>query len=129
MSNSFSYQDTTLQVGDTVVVDYRIKESDGKERIQPFRGILTAIKGTTPQTKMFTVRKMSKSGIGVERIFPLQSPFVAKIALDKKSTYQKAKLYFLENLSEQQVRQKLYKQKNPSVKKHASSKTTSKKGE
>ena len=124
MANSFTYNDKKLQVGDTIVVDYKIKESDGKERIQPFKGILISIKGTTAETKMFTVRKMSKTGVGVERIFPLASPFVANVTLDKKSTYQKAKLYFLENLSDQQVRQKLYKQKKTVVKKNASRKAT-----
>lgn len=127
MANSLTYKGAQLQVGDTIVVDYKIKEADGKERIQPFKGILTAIKGSTPETKMCTVRKMSKSGVGIERIFPVQSPFVADITLDKKSTYQKAKLYFLENLSDQQLRQKLYKQKKAVVNKHAPKKSNPKK--
>jgi large subunit ribosomal protein L19 len=119
MSNSIKYKDTQIQVGDTITVDYRIKEADGKERIQQFQGILISIKGNTPETRMFTVRKMSKSGIGVERIFPVASPFIAAIRMDKKSTFQKAKLYFLKNLSDQALRQKLYKQKKPATKRHA----------
>jgi large subunit ribosomal protein L19 len=115
MANSFSQNNTTLHVGDVVSIDYRIKEGDGKERIQPFEGILTAIKGKSPDTRTITVRKVSKSGIGVERVFPVNSPFIAKIALVKKSTYTKAKLYFLQNLSDQQLRQKLYKQKKTST--------------
>lgn len=123
MANSIKYKETHLQVGDTVVVDYRIKESDNKERIQQFKGILIAIKGTTRESRMITVRKMSKMGIGVERIFPIESPFIAAISVDKKSTYSKAKLYFLENLSDQNLRKKLYKQKKSVSKKHVDSKT------
>lgn len=123
MANSIKYKETHLQVGDTVVVDYRIKESDNKERIQQFKGILIAIKGTTRESRMITVRKMSKMGIGVERIFPIESPFIAAISVDKKSTYSKAKLYFLENLSDQNLRKKLYKQKKSVTKKHVDSKT------
>jgi len=129
MANSFKYKESQLQVGDTITIDYRIKEADNKERIQQFQGILIAIKGTTLETKMITVRKLSKSGVGVERIFPLQSPFVASIKLDKKSTYQKAKLYFLENLSDQDLRQKLYKQNKSSSKKHVTHKSSSHKKE
>lgn len=127
MSNSFKYKDTQIQVGDTLTVDYRIKEADGKERIQQFQGILIGIKGSSSETRMFTVRKMSKSGIGVERIFPVDSPFVAAVTLDKKSTYQKAKLYFLKDLSDQELRQKLYKQKKPVTKRHAPAKKTTNK--
>lgn len=127
MANSFSFKDTTLQVGDTIAVDYRVKESDDKERIQQFKGILTAIKGESADTRMITVRKISKSGVGVERIFPTASPFVAAISLEKKSTYSKAKLYFLEDLSDQQLRQKLYKQKKSVVRRNAKSSTKSKK--
>lgn len=119
MANILNYQSANLQVGDTVTVDYRIKESDNKERIQQFKGILIAIKGESKDTKMVTVRKMSKSGVGVERIFPVHSPYVANITLDKKSTYSKAKLYFLEGLSDQSVRQKLYKQKKRLLKRDA----------
>lgn len=129
MANSFKYKESQLQVGDTITIDYRIKEADNKERVQQFQGILIAIKGTTAETKMITVRKLSKSGVGVERIFPLASPFVAAIKLDKKSTYQKAKLYFLENLSDQDLRQKLYKQKKSSTKKNVTRKSASTKKE
>ncbi len=121
MAHTLRFQDTALQVGDTVLVDYRIKEADNKERIQQFKGILISIKGNTTDTRTITVRKLSKSGIGVERIFPVASPYIAKITCDKKSTYNKAKLYFLENLSDQSLRQKLYKQKR-TVKRHALSK-------
>ncbi|MBP6994241.1 50S ribosomal protein L19 [Candidatus Woesebacteria bacterium] len=122
MANSITYQETHLQVGDTVAVDYRIKENDNKERIQQFKGILIAIKGTTRTSRMITVRKMSKMGIGVERIFPIESPFISAIKMEKKSTYTKAKLYFLEDLSDQNLRKKLYKQRKLSAKKNVGTK-------
>ncbi len=110
MANSFTFKDLTLQVGDTITVDYRIKDGE-KERIQEYQGILMALKGGSNTSRMMTIRKMSKDGVGVERIIPIASPFIADIRLDKKSTFQKAKLYFLQDLSEQETRQKLYKQK------------------
>ena len=110
MANSFKYKDNRYKVGDSLTVSYKIKEGD-KERVQAFRGILIKIKGADEQNRMITVRKISKSKIGIERIFPLFSPFIAEIKLNKKSTYQKAKLYFIRNLSEAELRRKLYRQK------------------
>lgn len=124
MANSLTYKGIDLQVGDTVAVDYRIKESDNKERIQQFKGILLSITGTL-LSKMITVRKMSKMGVGIERIFPVESPFISAIKMEKKSTYSKAKLYFLEDLSDQNLRQKLYKQKKSVVKRNVLSKSKS----
>jgi large subunit ribosomal protein L19 len=97
-------------------IDYKIKEGD-KERIQVFKGILLKIKGSSPATKMITLRKISNSGVGVERIIPLFSPYIAKISLIKKSNYQKSKLYFLQDLSEQELRTKLYHAKTKKVRK------------
>jgi large subunit ribosomal protein L19 len=81
-----------FEIGDTVRVHYRIVEGD-KERIQDFEGIVIAInnKGIS---KTFTVRKMSFE-VGVERIFPLQSPRIAKIEIVRKSKVRRAKLYYL----------------------------------
>ncbi len=116
MANSFIYNQTTYRVGDTIDIDYKIKEGD-KERIQSFKGILLRVKGSSQPNRMITVRKMSNSGIGVERIIPLASPYIAKISLTKKSSYRKAKLTFLRNLSGQELRTKLYKTKTASKKK------------
>ena len=66
--------------GDTITVNYKIKEGN-KERIQQFRGVVIQNSGTGI-VKTFTVRKMS-GNIGVERIFPLSSPFIEKIELNK----------------------------------------------
>ncbi len=107
MANSFNYQDVSYKVGDMINIDYKIKEGE-KERLQAFKGILLKIKGDTTASRMITVRKISNSGVGVERIMPLYSPYIAKISLIKKSNYQKAKLYFLRNLSDQELRTTLY---------------------
>jgi len=111
MANSFSYKDQTFQVGDTVSLHYKIKEGD-KERVQIFKGILIGIKGDNAETKMITVRKLSNSGIGVERIVPLVSPFLVDIKLIKKSTFKKAKAYFIRDFSESDIRKRLYKSKS-----------------
>lgn len=111
MANTIVYKDTTFHIGDTVNVAYKIKEAN-KERIQNFSGILLRVKGNTPETKMVTVRKISKSGIGLERIFPLNSPYIAGITLEKKTSYtRKAKLYFIRTLSDSELRRKLYRTK------------------
>ncbi|MEO8398601.1 MAG: 50S ribosomal protein L19 [Ignavibacteriaceae bacterium] len=82
--------------GDHVRVHVRVIEGD-KERVQPFEGDVICFKGAGAQ-KTFTVRKIS-SGVGVERIFPLNSPKIAKIELLKEGNVRRAKLYYLRNLS------------------------------
>ncbi|OGC56136.1 50S ribosomal protein L19 [candidate division WWE3 bacterium RIFCSPHIGHO2_01_FULL_48_15] len=79
--------------GDKVKVSYKIKE-EGKERTQPFEGILIAQKGAGI-SKTITVRKIGALGIGVERIFPLSSPNLEKIEVVKKGQARRAKLYHL----------------------------------
>jgi len=116
MANSFLYKETRYKVGDTVSIDYKLKEGD-KERIQIFKGIIVKVRGDSEANRMFTVRKISRTGTGVEKIIPLLSPFIAKMELAKKSSYQKAKLYFIRNLTEQEVRTKLYKIHEPLPKK------------
>ena len=107
MSNSFSYKDRSFKVGDTLSINYKIKEGD-RERSQLFRGILIKIRGSTPETRIVTIRRMTRSGIGVEKIIPLSSPYIKNITVTKKSDYQKAKAYFIRGLSNQQLRSKLY---------------------
>jgi large subunit ribosomal protein L19 len=82
--------------GDHVRVHVRVIEGD-KERIQPFEGDVISIRGAGV-SKTFTVRKIS-SGVGVERIFPLYSPKIAKIELLKQGDVRRAKLFYLRNLS------------------------------
>jgi len=110
MANSFLYKETRYKIGDTVSIDYKLKEGD-KERIQIFKGIIVKVKGDSETNRMFTVRKISKTGTGVEKVIPLLSPYIAKMELVKKSSYQKAKLYFIRDLTEQEVRTKLYQVK------------------
>jgi large subunit ribosomal protein L19 len=82
--------------GDHIKVHVRVIEGD-KERIQPFEGDVINIRGNGAN-KTFTVRKLS-SGVGVERIFPYNSPKIAKIELIKEGNVRRAKLYYLRNLS------------------------------
>ncbi len=81
--------------GDTVRVHVRIKEGD-KERIQVFQGTVIQRRGVGSGAT-FTVRKTSQ-GIGVERVFPLYSPNVAKIDMVKQGKVRRAKLYYLRDL-------------------------------
>jgi len=117
MANSFLFKETRYKIGDTVSIDYKLKEGD-KERIQVFKGIIVKVKGDSEANRMFTVRKISKVGIGVEKVISLLSPYIAKMELVKKSSYQKAKLYFIRDLTEQEVRTKLYQVKKKVVVKH-----------
>ncbi len=87
--------------GDTVTIDYRIKEGN-KERIQKYRGVVIKIAGHG-DSKRFTVRKMSES-VGVERIFPMNSPFIEKIEVNKIGKVRRAKLYYLRALTGKKAR-------------------------
>ncbi len=87
--------------GDTITVEYRIKEGN-KERIQKYRGVVIRISGHG-EKKRFTVRKIS-DGIGVERIFPLESPFIESITVEKYGKVRRAKLYYLRGLTGKKAR-------------------------
>ena len=87
--------------GDTITVAYRIKEGN-KERIQQYRGVVIRISGDGDK-KRFTVRKMSDN-IGVERIFPIESPFIDSITVNKYGKVRRAKLYYLRNITGKKAR-------------------------
>ena len=89
--------------GDTVNVHVRVIEGD-KERVQQYQGIVIARHGAG-MNATFTVRKVS-NGVGVERIFPLHSPRVAKIEIVKAGRVRRAKLYYLRELAAKEIRQK-----------------------
>ncbi|MCL5020403.1 MAG: 50S ribosomal protein L19 [Bacteroidetes bacterium] len=89
--------------GDTVKVHFRVVEGD-KERIQDFEGIVISRRGAGLK-ETFTVRKIS-SGIGVERIFPIHSPRIAKIEVVRGGRVRRAKLFYLRSLASKAVRQK-----------------------
>lgn len=93
MSNKATFQETTFTVGDTVKVQQMIREGD-KERVQVFEGIVIKIKGAG-ENKSFTVRKIATGGIGVERIWPLISPWLKKITVVREGKVRRAKLYYL----------------------------------
>ena len=87
--------------GDTITVAYRIKEGN-KERIQEYRGDVIKINGNGDK-KRFTVRKVS-GNIGVERIFPMDSPFIESITVNKRGKVRRAKLYYLRKLTGKKAR-------------------------
>ena len=87
--------------GDTITVAYRIKEGN-KERIQQYRGVVIRISGHGDK-KRFTVRKMSEN-VGVERIFPIESPFIESITVNKVGRVRRAKLYYLRALTGKKAR-------------------------
>ena len=102
-----SKKEVTFHVGDVVRVHYKLIEKEkvtGKakkevkeelrERIQVFEGIVIAIKGSQ-ENIMFMVRKIGVGNIGVERIFPLVSPWIKKMEVKKRGTTRRSKLYYL----------------------------------
>src|SRR5574344_122884 len=88
--------------GDTITVTYKIREGD-KDRLQNFRGVVIQICGSTPFTRTFTIRKVS-NGVGVERIFPYESPFIDKIELNKVGKVRRARIFYLRNLAGKKAR-------------------------
>ncbi len=92
-----------FQAGDNVTVYYRIKEGS-KERVQPFRGDVIQIKGgSNNPNRTFTVRKIS-SGIGVERIFPMNCPNIDKVVVNKYGKVRRARIFYLRELSGKKAR-------------------------
>ena len=85
-----------FDAGDTVRVMVRVREGD-KERLQAFEGVVISRRGGGA-SENFTVRKVS-AGVGVERIFPVQSPTIASIDLIRRGRVRRAKLYYLRALS------------------------------
>ena len=87
--------------GDTITVAYKIIEGS-KERIQLYRGVVIRISGHGDK-KRFTVRKMSGT-VGVERIFPIESPNIDSIEVNKRGKVRRAKLYYLRKLTGKKAR-------------------------
>ena len=84
-----------FKAGDTIVVNYRIIEGN-KERVQPFQGIVLQRKGEA-EVATFTVRKIS-GGIGIERVFPINSPKIESIEVKKRGKVRRAKIFYLREL-------------------------------
>jgi len=87
--------------GDNITVYYKIKEGN-KERTQFFKGDIIQRKGEKT-TETFTIRKIS-NGIGVERIFPVNSPLIEKIEINKKGKVRRARIFYLRNLTGKKAR-------------------------
>lgn len=87
--------------GDTVSVHYKIKEG-AKERVQVFRGVVIQVKGSGA-AKRFTVRKMSNN-VGVERIFPINSPYIDKVEVNRKGKVRRARIYYFRELTGRKAR-------------------------
>jgi large subunit ribosomal protein L19 len=81
-----------FKAGDTITVHYRISEGN-KERIQQYQGVVMQRKGSG-STATFTVRKISNN-VGVERIFPVSSPFIDKIEVNKVGQVRRARIFYL----------------------------------
>lgn len=90
-----------FNAGDTVAVQYKIKEGD-KERIQSFQGVVLQRRGTG-STETFTVRKVS-GNVGVERIFPVASPFIDSITIVKAGMVRRARIFYLRQLKGKKAR-------------------------
>lgn len=107
MTNQAKLGETNFSVGDTIRVYYKIIEKEKvagvkkreekeevRERLQPFEGVVIAIRGDG-ENKSFTIRKIAADGIAVERIFPLNSPWIGKVTIKKQGKVKRAKLYYL----------------------------------
>ncbi|PWK76004.1 large subunit ribosomal protein L19 [Mucilaginibacter oryzae] len=86
----------SFKAGDTVSVHYKIREGN-KERVQVYQGVVIQ-RNSTGVTETFTVRKVS-NGIGVERIFPVNSPNIDKIEVNSVGKVRRSKLYYLRALT------------------------------
>jgi len=84
-----------FRAGDTVKVNYTIKEGD-KERVQPFQGVVLQIRGEGI-SRAFTVRKLS-NGVAIERVFPLHSPRIASIEVVRQGKVRRARIFYMRDL-------------------------------
>lgn len=92
---------TNFKAGDTLTVTIKIREGN-KERLQKFRGVVIQRRGVGV-TETFTIRKMSDS-VGVERIFPLYSPTIESIELNKRGVVRRARIFYLRDLTGKKAR-------------------------
>jgi len=105
MANQTKFGETVFNVGDQIKVFLKIIE-DKKERETFFSGLVIKIKGRGEE-KTFTVRRIGAAQIGIERIFPLNSPWIKKIEVEKKGRVRRAKLYYLRDKSPKEIKRKL----------------------
>ncbi|OGF99850.1 50S ribosomal protein L19 [Candidatus Gottesmanbacteria bacterium RBG_13_37_7] len=136
------HQNTSFSIGDTIKVHYKLIEKEkvsGKakrevkevirERIQVFEGIIIAIRGSQ-KNKSITVRRIGADKVGIERIFPLISPWIKKITIAKKGKVRRAKLYYLrDKLGKEAEKIKEKVDKKPAIKETKEKKLSKKKTE
>jgi large subunit ribosomal protein L19 len=91
-----------FKVGDNIKVFVKIKEGD-KERVQAFAGTVIARDNAKGNTATFTVRRIS-FGVGVEKVFPLNSPYIDRVEVERSARVRRAKLYYLRNLTGKKAR-------------------------
>jgi large subunit ribosomal protein L19 len=138
MALQTTHKETIFHVGDIVRVYYRIIEHEKiagktkrsveektKERIQPFEGLVTGIKGSE-ENKSFTVRRLSDQNIGVERVFPLVSPWIDHVEVNQRGRVRRAKLNYLRKSGNLEVKPVIEKTKSakPSSKKQGTKRRT-----
>lgn len=107
MANTLTVKDVAFSVGDTIRLHYSLHDKD-KKKNQIFEGIVLDIKGRE-DNKMFTVRKVTKSNIGVERIYPVISPFIEKIEVVKKGSTKLSNVEYIRTRSRKEIKDKLYR--------------------
>jgi len=103
MSLTLTYKDVTFGVGDKIKVFQTIKEHE-KSRNQIFEGMVIAIKGS-PGVKTFTVRKTGEQNVGIEKVFPIDTPTISNIAVVKSNVkgVRHAKIYFVRDKSRREI--------------------------
>jgi len=94
-----------LSPGDAVSVHVKIKEG-GRERIQEFKGTVLYTHSRKGNSASFTVRRIASNGVGVERTFPLNSPRIDKVVVDRHHKVKRARLYYLRGLTGKRARLK-----------------------
>lgn len=105
MALKITHKDVAFGIGDKVRVIQKIKDGE-KERTATFEGIVIKIRGSGAN-KMFTTRRSGVQGVGIERIFPLSSPFIEKVEVVKTGTagVRRAKLYYIRTKSPREIDQ------------------------
>lgn len=101
VENLTELKEFDFKAGDTITVHYKIREGN-KERIQNFQGVVLQRRGSGA-TETFTVRKIT-NGVGVERIFPVNSPFIEQIDVNKRGAVRRARIFYLRNLTGKKAR-------------------------
>lgn len=95
-----------FSTGDTVRVWNKLKDKDGKTRLQAFEGLVLARKHGSGITATFTIRKIA-SGVGVEKIYPLYSSNIDKIEIVRRNKARRSKIYYVREKAKKDIRRKL----------------------